>query len=165
MASHIDIRTGRWFEAIETNLKAVAADQRHRKTFGPAKGFLNVYVAHNRHMLAYAAMMTGQRDLAMKHIRAMVAEFSPEFLKEDAMTAEGFVAMPLEVMVRFRALGRNPGRAGQIPGIHAVYARVSSRRPRDRICGEGRRSECVESTKHFPRARQTRAERKFSRQQ
>ena len=101
MPSHIDIRTGRWFEAIETNLKAVAADERHRKTFGPAKGFLNVYVAHNRHMLAYSAMMTGQRDLALKHIRAMVAEFSPEFLKEDAMTAEGFVAMPLEVMVRF----------------------------------------------------------------
>jgi tetratricopeptide (TPR) repeat protein len=46
-------------------------------------------------------MMTGQRDLAMKHIRAMVAELPQEFLKEDAMTAEGFVAMPLEVMVRF----------------------------------------------------------------
>ena len=101
MPSHIDIRRGRWLEAIETNLKAVAADERHRKTFGPAKGFLNVYVAHNRHMLAYAAMMTGQRDLAMKHIRAMVAELPQEFLKEDAMTAEGFVAMPLEVMVRF----------------------------------------------------------------
>jgi hypothetical protein len=52
-------------------------------------------------MLAYAAMMTGQRDLTVKHIRAMVAELPPEFLKEDAMTAEGFVAMPLEVMVRF----------------------------------------------------------------
>jgi tetratricopeptide (TPR) repeat protein len=101
MPSHIDIRTGRWQEAVETNLKAVAADQRYRKTFGPAKGFLNVYVAHNRHMLAHAAMMTGQRDLAMKHIRDMVAELPQEFLKDDAMTAEAFVAMPLEVMVRF----------------------------------------------------------------
>jgi len=101
MPSHIDIRTGRWHKAVETNLKAVAADQRYRKIFGAAKGFLNVYVAHNRHMLAYAAMMTGQRDLAMKHIRAMVAELPQEFLKEDAMTAEGFVAMLLEVMVRF----------------------------------------------------------------
>ena len=99
--SHIDIRTGRWQEAVETNLNAVAADQRYRRTFGPAKGFLNIYVAHNRHMLAYAAMMTGQRDLAMKHIRAMVAELPQEFLKQDAMTGEGFVAMPLEVMVRF----------------------------------------------------------------
>jgi tetratricopeptide (TPR) repeat protein len=88
-------------EAVETNLKAVAADERYRKIFGPAKGFLNVYVAHNRHMLAYSAMMSGQRELAMKHIRAMVAELPADFLKENALQGEGFVAMPLEVMVRF----------------------------------------------------------------
>jgi len=101
MPSHIDIRTGQWLKAVETNAKAVEADQRHRKIFGPAKGFLNVYIAHNRHMLAYAAMMTGQRDLAMTHIRAMVAEMPADFLKENALQAEGNVAMPLEVMVRF----------------------------------------------------------------
>lgn len=101
MPSHIDIRTGRWLQAVDTNMKAVEADQRYRKIFGPAKGFLNVYVAHNRHMLAYAAMMTGQRDLAMKHIRAMVAELPADFVRENALQAEGFVAMPLEVMVRF----------------------------------------------------------------
>jgi len=101
MPSHIDIRTGRWLDAVDTNIKAVAADQNYQKVFGPPKGFLNVYVAHNRHMLAYAAMMTGQRDLAMKHIRAMVAGLPADFLKENAVQAEGFVAMPLEVMVRF----------------------------------------------------------------
>jgi tetratricopeptide (TPR) repeat protein len=46
-------------------------------------------------------MMTGQRELAMKHIRAMVAGLPADFLKEYALLAEGFVAMPLEVMVRF----------------------------------------------------------------
>jgi tetratricopeptide (TPR) repeat protein len=101
MPSHIDIRTGQWLKAVDTNARAVEADQRYRKTFGPAKGFLNVYIAHNRHMLAYAAMMTGQRDLAMKHIRAMVAELPAEFLTENALHAEGFVAMPLEVKLRF----------------------------------------------------------------
>src|SRR6266496_2116464 len=101
MPSHIDIRTGRWQEAIDTNLKAVAADRRYRKIAGLPVGFINVYVAHNRHMLAYAAMMTGQRELAMKHIRAMVAELPADFLKENALQGEGFVAMPLEVMVRF----------------------------------------------------------------
>ena len=39
MPSHIDIRRGRWLEAIETNLKAVAADERYRKTFGAGQGF------------------------------------------------------------------------------------------------------------------------------
>ncbi len=101
MPSHIDIRTGQWLKAVDTNAKAVEADQRYRKIFGQPKGFLNVYIAHNRHMLAYAAMMTGQRDLAMKHIRAMVAEMPSEFLTENALQAEGDVAMPLEVMVRF----------------------------------------------------------------
>src|SRR5881392_2246026 len=101
MPSHIDIRTGQWLKAVDTNVKAVGADQRYRKIFGQPKGFLNVYVAHNRHMLAYAAMMTGQRDLAMKHIRAMIAELPAEFLSENALQAEGNVAMPLEVMVRF----------------------------------------------------------------
>ena len=101
MPSHIDIRCGRWQQAVDTNLRAIAADQRYRKIAGPPVGFINVYIAHNRHMLAYAAMMTGQRALAMKHIRAMVAEMPSDFLKENATQAEGFVAMPLEVMVRF----------------------------------------------------------------
>ena len=46
-------------------------------------------------------MMTGQRDLAMKHIRAMVAELPQDFLKQNALQAELWVAMPMEVMVRF----------------------------------------------------------------
>jgi tetratricopeptide (TPR) repeat protein len=101
MPSHIDIRTGQWLKAVDTNAKAVEADERYRRIFGPPKGFLNVYIAHNRHMLAYAAMMTGQREMAMKHIRAMVAEIPPDFLKENSLQAEGNIAMPLEVMVRF----------------------------------------------------------------
>jgi tetratricopeptide (TPR) repeat protein len=101
MPSHIDIRTGQWLKAVHTNEKAVEADERHRKVFGAPKGFLNVYIAPNRAMLAYAAMMTGQRDLAMKHIRAMVTETPADFLEQNALQAEATVAMPLEVMVRF----------------------------------------------------------------
>jgi hypothetical protein len=101
MPSHIDIRCGRWQQAIDTNLRAIAADQRYRKIVGPPRGFIIVYIAHNQHMLAYAAMMTGQRELAMKHIRAAVADLPADFLKENALLAEGFVAMPMEVMVRF----------------------------------------------------------------
>ncbi len=101
MPSHIDIRRGRWQQAVASNLKAVEADRRYRKVFGEPKGLVPVYAAHNQHMLAYAAMMTGQRDLAMKHIRALVAEVPPDFLKENVYLAESFLAMPLEVLVRF----------------------------------------------------------------
>jgi tetratricopeptide (TPR) repeat protein len=101
MPSHIDIRCGRWQQAVDTNIKAVEADRRYRKIAGTPKGLVPLYVAHNRHMLAYTAMMIGQHALAMKNIRAMVAELPREFLKGNAMLAEGYVAMPLEVLVRF----------------------------------------------------------------
>ena len=101
MPSHIYIRVGRWEDAIASNLQAVAADRKYREVFGPARGFLPVYVAHNEHMLAYAAMMTGRSELAVRHIRAMTAGLSPEFLQEFGGGAESFLAMPLEVLVRF----------------------------------------------------------------
>jgi tetratricopeptide (TPR) repeat protein len=101
MPSHIDIRVGDWQKAITSNLKAVEADRQYRQVLGPPKDMIIVYAAHNGHMLAYAAMMTGQRELAMKHIRAMVAGLPEDFLKENAMMVEGMVAMPYEVMIRF----------------------------------------------------------------
>jgi tetratricopeptide (TPR) repeat protein len=101
MPSHIDIRVGDWQKAIIANLKAVEADQRYRAIVGPPKDLIVMYAAHNGHMLAYAAMMTGQRELAMKHIRRMVAEIPEDFLKEYAMMIEGAVGMPYEVMMRF----------------------------------------------------------------
>jgi tetratricopeptide (TPR) repeat protein len=101
MPSHIDIRRGRWQQAIETNEKAIVADKGYRKIVGPPTGLLPVYAAHNRHMLAFGALMTGQRELALKNVRAMVAEIPPKFVKESAAFADGFFAVPLEVMVRF----------------------------------------------------------------
>lgn len=101
MPSHIDIRVGDWHKAVTANLKAVEADKRYRQVVGPPKDMIIVYAAHNSHMLAYAAMMTGQRELAMKHIRAMVAGLPEDFLKEWAGMVEGFVGMPYEVMIRF----------------------------------------------------------------
>jgi tetratricopeptide (TPR) repeat protein len=101
MPSHIDIRRGRWQQAIDTNEKALVADKGYRKIVGPPTGLLPVYAAHNRHMLTHGAMMTGQRELAMKHARAMVEELPPKFVKETPAFADPFVAIPLEVLVRF----------------------------------------------------------------
>jgi len=101
MPSHIYIRTGQWQKAVESNRLAVAADRAYRRIAGPARGYLPVYVAHNDHMLAYAAMMTGQSALALKHVRDLVAGLSPEFMQEFGFLAEAWLAMPLEVLVRF----------------------------------------------------------------
>ncbi len=101
MPSHIDIRRGRWQQAVEANLKAVDADRRYRAVAGPPQGFFLIYIAHNEHMLAYAAMMTGQSELAIQHIHAAVAGLPEDFLKEYANIAEAFVANPYEVLARF----------------------------------------------------------------
>jgi tetratricopeptide (TPR) repeat protein len=126
MPSHIDVRRGRWQQAVEANQKAVRADRRYRQVAGAPKGFLNMYAAHNRHMLAYAAMMTGQSKLATTHIRAMVAELPPEFLREFATSVEGFAAMPLEVMVRFgqwdAILSEPESYADDMPFCRALHA-------------------------------------------
>ncbi len=101
MPSHIYIRVGQWQRAIDSNLAAVGADRAYRRIVGPATGLLPMYVAHNQHMLAYAAMMSGQRKLALSHIRGMVRDLPPEFLRDFEIAAEAWLAMPLEVMVRF----------------------------------------------------------------
>ena len=100
MPSHIDVRTGRWLEAIVANQKAIKADQRYRAR-SPEQGFYRIYMAHNHHMLAYAAIMRGQSRLAIEQINEMARGIPPEWVKENALLADGFAAMPLEVLVRF----------------------------------------------------------------
>ena len=100
MPSHIDIRRGRWAQAIVTNEKAIAADARYVK-LSPKQGFYNLYMGHNWHMLAFAAMMLGQSEKALAAIRAMVDGVDPEWARENAMFADGLLAMPVEVLMRF----------------------------------------------------------------
>ena len=99
MPSHVDVRRGRWQEAIDANAKAMEADRRYTAR-SPEQGFYRLYMAHNHHMLTYAAMMTGQSALALRTIREMVADIPLEFFKANPF-ADGFMAMPLEVLMRF----------------------------------------------------------------
>ncbi|MGE3777119.1 MAG: hypothetical protein AB7F89_08050, partial [Pirellulaceae bacterium] len=100
MPSHIDVRRGRWREALAANEKAIRADERYHSR-SPQQDFYRLYMAHNRHMLTYAAMMRGQSELAVSSINAMVREIPESWLRENASFADGFAAMPLEVLVRF----------------------------------------------------------------
>lgn len=103
MPSHIDVLLGHWEKAIESNTRAIAADQLLRERFGSPRGFLWLYFGHNRHMLAFAAMMTGRSELALSHMDALLAELPAD----EAWNANfGFVRdyfgpMKLEALVRF----------------------------------------------------------------
>ncbi|HEX4795101.1 MAG TPA: hypothetical protein VH370_15005 [Humisphaera sp.] len=101
MPSHIDIRCGHWQQAIDANVRAIEADRKYRQVVGPPQGLIIMYIAHNQHMLSYAAMMCGQSEMSISHIRAMIDGVPEEFIKEYAPIAEGYVAMPMEVLVRF----------------------------------------------------------------
>ena len=101
MPTHIDIRVGEWQKAIDWNAKAIDSAIAYHKIAGPPTGLLIFYEAHNYHMLAYGALMIGQRELAMKQINAMVASLPDDFVRDFSVMIEGFGAMPDEVMVRF----------------------------------------------------------------
>ena len=100
MPSHIDVRRGRWVPAITANEKAMEADRRYGAQV-PTQGFYRLYMSHNHHMLAYAAMMIGRSSAAIGAIDEMVARMPDDWRKEYAAIADGFFAMPLEVRLRF----------------------------------------------------------------
>jgi len=101
MPSHIDVLLGRWQLAIDTNAPAAEADRIYREKSGKPQDFYRIYMAHNHHMLAFAAMMSGQGDLAIRSIRKMIAEMPEAWLRDYAIYVDGWIAMPFEVMVRF----------------------------------------------------------------
>jgi tetratricopeptide (TPR) repeat protein len=102
MPSHIDIRRGRWQQAVEANRLAIRADGDYQKAV-PEQGFYRMYMAHNHHMLTFAALMQGESALALKTTREMIAAVPKEWAaaKENAAIVDGFAAMPLEVLKRF----------------------------------------------------------------
>ncbi len=100
MPSHIDVRIGAWKQAVLANQKAIVADVNYQKR-SPKQDFYQVYMAHNRHMLAYACIQRGQSAKALQAINEMAAAVPPEWVKENAAVVDGFTAMPLEVLVRF----------------------------------------------------------------
>ncbi|HEY0864111.1 MAG TPA: tetratricopeptide repeat protein [Lacunisphaera sp.] len=103
MPSHIDVLLGQWEKAIAANLRAVEADRRTRERFGSPRGFLWLYFGHNRHMLAFAAMMTGRSELALTHMNALLAELpaDEEWSQNWGFLRDYFGPMKMEALVRF----------------------------------------------------------------
>ncbi len=100
MPSHIDVRLGNWQRAIEANERAIAADAAYRAVV-PDQNFFRIYMAHNHHMLAFAAMMQGQNKRATDAINQMLQEIPAEWLEKNAMFVDGMFAMPYEMHLRF----------------------------------------------------------------
>jgi tetratricopeptide (TPR) repeat protein len=100
MPAHIYARVGRWADAAAANVRAIEADAHYRAQH-PRPGFYGVYMAHNRHFLAFTAMMRGRSAEALEAARAMVKGMPPDFLADFAAVADGFMIFPAEVLMRF----------------------------------------------------------------
>jgi tetratricopeptide (TPR) repeat protein len=100
MPGHIDVRLGRWADAAEANERAIAADTRYAaRQLDP--GFWAFYMAHNRHFLAWAAMMEGRHGVALTRTREVVEMFPPEVVKAQAPFMDAFMTVHLEALKRF----------------------------------------------------------------
>jgi tetratricopeptide (TPR) repeat protein len=97
MPSHIDIRLGHYKEAIKANQKAILADS----TWVQSGGFYTIYRAHNYHFLAYAAMFSGQRDIALKAANSVPEKIPVEMVRAFPNFLDGFYSIPIHVLVRF----------------------------------------------------------------
>jgi tetratricopeptide (TPR) repeat protein len=97
MPSHIDIRLGNYKDAIVANTKAIEADS----IWKTAGGFYTMYRAHNYHFLAYAAMFDGQKELSLTASDRMINAIPLELVLEYPDFMDGFIAVPIHVMVRF----------------------------------------------------------------
>jgi tetratricopeptide (TPR) repeat protein len=100
MPAHIDVQVGRWARAADQNQAAIDADRRYR-ALSPKQGFYNVYMAHNRHFLAFAAMMEGQSAVALQAAREMIAGVPEVFLKEQPALIDPYLMVEMDVLKRF----------------------------------------------------------------
>jgi tetratricopeptide (TPR) repeat protein len=102
MPSHIDIRTGRYAQAIEANQRAIAADAEYskRRALG---GIYAMYRAHNFHFLVYAAMFEGRKELALEAVTGMERALPAQLVAELPDVLEAFLATRDHVLVRFGA--------------------------------------------------------------
>ena len=91
MPSHIYLRTGRYNDAVKANQDAVGADSLYVNQCNVQGFSSDPYYPHNLHFLWYAALMDGQRELAIETAREMY----------DASTQAQYSTIPLLTHLRF----------------------------------------------------------------
>ncbi len=100
MPSHIWMQTGRYDDAADCNRRAAALDDAWFEG-DPNAGEYRVYMAHNRHFLAWAATMQGRKREALSASRAIMTEVPAPLMEALASFSDGVAASKWHVMVRF----------------------------------------------------------------
>ena len=104
MPSHIYVRVGRYHDAVVANLKAIAADESYA-TECHAQGLYPVgYMPHNHHFLWFAAMLAGQKDVAIEAANHTAKMADQTLMREPGYgTLQHYASIPLYTLVKFEA--------------------------------------------------------------
>ena len=130
MPSHIDMRVGRYDDAIAANLRSIDADRRYLEQVEAQGAYRVGYVAHNHHFLWAAASMAGRRGLAFEAAEAAwPAACGPLGRDPGVAIAHHYAVLPYFTAVRFGAWQRQlrdmppPDAPGPYPLAIWHYAR------------------------------------------
>ena len=100
MPSHIYLRVGRYAEAEEVNVKAVAADRAYFERREPSMIYRTMYYPHNLDFIWQSAAMSGQSATALRAARELQSEMPVETIAKMS-DAEIATAAPLYALARF----------------------------------------------------------------
>ena len=100
MPSHIYTRTGDWDRAIEQNALAMEADVEYR-ALSPDQLVQHMYMVHNNHIRAYAAMMVGRESEALEASERMWSQIPADRLEAVAPEVDAWMCSVYDVYKRF----------------------------------------------------------------
>ena len=123
MPAHIYVKTGLWHRAVEQSVKAMAADDAYQE-LSPKQSIQWLYMVHNSHMMAFAAMMTGREEEAMAAARDMWNDISEDDLKRVGPIFDFWMCSVFDVQKRFGrwdAIIAEPAPPEYLPITHATW--------------------------------------------
>jgi tetratricopeptide (TPR) repeat protein len=102
MPSHIYIRTGRYHDAVLSNQRGVAADDAYLSQTQVQGIYPLAYKPHNHHFLWFAALMTGQSQIALEAAEH-TAKVDPKLMAEGELAGalQHYSLIPLFTRLRF----------------------------------------------------------------
>ncbi|PYI08372.1 TPR domain protein [Aspergillus sclerotiicarbonarius CBS 121057] len=104
MPTHLDILIGDYRRAIASNTAAIHADEKYLALNGP-KNMYSFYRLHDYHSLIYAAMLSGQRQIALQVLDPMESTLTEDVLRTEspplADWLEFFKSVRVHVYIRF----------------------------------------------------------------
>jgi tetratricopeptide (TPR) repeat protein len=123
MPSHIYARVGRWDDAAEANVKAMAADAAFRAA-NPKPGLYAMYMAHNDHFFGYVAMMQGRSADSLEAAKKMVTAVPDDFIRDYTGIVDGYMVFVPETLMRFgrwEEILKEPEPAANLPLSRALW--------------------------------------------